>query len=307
MTVDIARVKSIVDKHLGNGLTLRHGEVSYFCPFCNHRKRKLQANFLVQKWHCWVCNASGISIASLLRKSNAPIGLFKEVKDLYGGYKSNHSTKSFSSSLALPEDYKPLHIKQNTPAYKQALHYATTVRGLSAIDILRYQIGYCEEGPYGGMLILPSYDGDLRLNFFTARSYYRETATHKNPPVSKDIVGFESQIDWSQPVVIVEGGFDAIAVKRNAIPLFGKVIQPRLKMKLASKSKQVYLALDKDAFKDCIPIVEDLLQQGLSVKWVDLPGKDPSEVGYCEMVTAVEQAKPVDFAGLIRLKLGLWR
>ena len=54
------------------------------------------------------------------------------------------------------------------------------------------------------------------------------------PKVSKDIIGFNLFINWNEPIVIVEGAFDAIAVKRNAIPLFGKVILDKLFEETAS-------------------------------------------------------------------------
>ena len=54
----------------------------------------------------------------------------------------------------------------------------------------------------------------------------------KNPQVSKDIVGFELHINWNYPVCLVEGAFDAIAIKRNAIPLFGKTIPDQLKHRI---------------------------------------------------------------------------
>jgi hypothetical protein len=40
----------------------------------------------------------------------------------------------------------------------------------------------------------------------------------------KNIIGFENMINWNVPIVLCEGAFDAIAIKRNAIPLFGKNI-----------------------------------------------------------------------------------
>jgi hypothetical protein len=43
--------------------------------------------------------------------------------------------------------------------------------------------------------------------------------------VSRDIIGFELFINWNVPIILCEGVFDAIAIKRNAIPLLGKTIQ----------------------------------------------------------------------------------
>ena len=79
------------------------------------------------------------------------------------------------------------------------------------------------------------------LNYFVARAYYEEDKwKHKNPPTSKDIVGFELHVNWDMPIVLVEGAFDAIAIKRNAIPLFGKTISNTLKKRIVEKGvKQI--------------------------------------------------------------------
>ncbi len=38
-------------------------------------------------------------------------------------------------------------------------------------DIIKYNIGFCNEGPYGGRVIIPSYDDNGKLNYFIARDY----------------------------------------------------------------------------------------------------------------------------------------
>ena len=73
-----------------------------------------------------------------------------------------------------------------------------------------------DSGKYGGMIIIPSYDEDGVLNFFTGRSYYDVNFKHLNPTVSKDIVGFGLFVNWDLPITIVEGAFDAIAISASS-------------------------------------------------------------------------------------------
>jgi len=308
MTLNLLEVKHIIDEHLGSSMQhKKSGEISYYCPFCNHHKRKLQVNINTQKWHCWTCDSKGQTITSLLRKSNAPNQSYQKIKEIYGD--NNFSNKnSFSRELVgLPEQYKPLHIPQNTPDYKNALHYAMQVRGLTPMDILRYEVGYCEQGPYAGMLIIPSYNDHNRINYYVGRSFYdNATIKHKNPPVTKDIVGFDNQVNWKEPIIIVEGAFDAIATKRNAIPLFGKIILSTLRNKiLTERVQKLYLSLDTDAFKSSVKEIEYFMNNGIEVYLVNLPGKDPSEAGYVSMVEAMSRAKKVDFFDLINFKMSL--
>ena len=308
MTLNLLEVKHIIDEHLGSSMQhKKSGEISYYCPFCNHHKRKLQVNVNTQKWHCWTCDSKGQTITSLLKKSNAPNQSYQRIKEIYGD--NNFSSKNnFSREIVgLPEHYRPLYVPQNTPDYKNALHYAIQVRKLTPMDILRYEVGYCEEGPYAGMLIIPSYNEHNMINYYVGRSFYDNATTkHKNPPVTKDIIGFENQINWKEPVVIVEGAFDAIATKRNAIPLFGKIILSNLRNKiLTEKVQKLYLSLDADAFKSSVKEIEYFMNNGVEVYLIHLPKKDPSEAGYLSMVEAMNRAKKVDFFDLITFKMSL--
>jgi len=308
MTLNLLEVKHIIDEHLGSSMQhKKSGEISYYCPFCNHHKRKLQVNINTQKWHCWTCDSKGQTITSLLRKSNAPNQSYQKIKEIYRD--NNFSNKNnFSRELVgLPEHYKPLYIPQSTPDYKNALHYAMQVRGLTPMDILRYEVGYCEQGPYAGMLIIPSYNDHNMINYYVGRSFYdNATIKHKNPPVTKDIIGFHNQVNWKEPVIIVEGAFDAIATKRNAIPLFGKIILSTLRNKiLTERVQKLYLSLDTDAFKSSVKEIEYFMNNGIEVYLVNLPGKDPSEAGYVSMIEAMSRAKKVDFFDLITFKMSL--
>ena len=40
-------------------------------------------------------------------------------------------------------------------------------------DILKHNIGYCDEGKYSNRIIIPSYDSDGQLNFFVGRDFYK--------------------------------------------------------------------------------------------------------------------------------------
>ncbi len=97
---------------------------------------------------------------------------------------------------------------------------------------------------------------------------------------------------------------DAIAVKRNAIPLFGKKIMTTLRSRiLTEKVKKIYIALDVDAFADSVKEVEYFLNNGIEVFLVKLPEKDPSEIGYRGMIEVIANAKRVDFFDLVKFKM----
>ena len=79
----------------------------------------------------------------------------------------------------------------------------------------------------------------------------------------------------------MKGPFDAIAIKRNAIPLLGKNIQTNLMKKIVtSLVDKIYIALDRDAIKQALDFAKRLMAEGKEVYLVDLQDKDPSEMGF---------------------------
>jgi hypothetical protein len=143
----------------------------------------------------------------------------KDINSLFTEH-SNHS----SAHLSLPAEYKSFLEAENTPDYRNALKYLRENRGFTNFDIIKYHLGFCESGQYRHKIIIPSYNLSGSLNFFVGRDFYGSDFKHKNPNISKDIVGFELYINWNLPIVLVEGAIDAMTIKRNAIPLFGKTI-----------------------------------------------------------------------------------
>jgi hypothetical protein len=129
---------------------------------------------------------------------------------------------------------------------------------------------------------------------------------YKNPPINKNIVPFELFVNWSSPLVLCEGPFDALAIKRNAIPLLGKHIQDNLmKQIVTSVVKQIYIALDKDAMKDALRFAELLLNEGKEVYLVDLDEKDPSEMGFENFTNLIQNTYPLTTYGLMSKKIEL--
>ena len=280
---------TLLESVMGRGKINSNDNVAFHCPFCHHNKKKMEVNIVTQYWHCWVCNAAGRKLAVLFRKLNVQrekisklISLLDDVE-----YKPSKTTTD-TPVLQLPEGYRPLWVLQEmSPEFRNAIHYLKK-RSIGIHDILKYRIGYCRKGPYKGKIIIPSYDANGSLNYFVARAYYDEDKfKHKNPPASKDIVGFELHINWNMPIILVEGAFDAIAIKRNCIPLFGKTISNTLKKRIVEKGvKDIYICLDLDARKQALETAQYFMSNGLNVYFVDITGKDPSDLGF-EIITNI--------------------
>lgn len=294
----------VLRDQLGTYERHNNGEHSFHCPFCNHYKKKLQINVNTYKWHCWVCHKKGQTISSLLTKVRAPKHVINKVREI-ANEAAPTKTEKIYSDVSLPAEFQRLCVKKTDPNYRNALHYTLNDRKLTALDILKYNIGYCDSGEYAGMVIIPSYDSDYRLNFFTGRSYYAASSRkHKNPSISKDVIGFEHLINWNCPITLVEGVYDAITVRDNAIPLFGKIIGDNLKKSLLlNKAKQINICLDRDALVTAIEAAEYFVNNGVQVKLVELVGKDPNDMGYEEVWKAINNTPILNFTDLLLCKL----
>lgn len=300
-----ARLESILKKVLGDYYKSGGGKEAIFgCPFCKHPKKKLNVNLENHNWHCWVCDAKGKSIWTLFRKIKVPESVTSKLDGIIVKKRPSVNHKH-DELVLLPAEYQRLDRVKNDPEYKNAISYLKK-RGLNKYDILRYNIGYCDEGPFSGMIIIPSYDSAGNLNFYSGRCYYDvdDILLHKNCDASKDIVGFENQINWNMPITICEGGFDAIAARINAIPLFGKILRDGLKYKIVrNRPPAIYLALDPDAFKDSVKAAKFFMDNGIKTYIVDLREGDPSQIGHKRFNELKGKAIELTFGKLIEYRL----
>jgi len=294
------------------GYELNNGEVSYHCPVCHHAKRKLQVNLVTHKWGCWVCGEShgtrGGSLKTLFGVYKANEGYYQKLQEF--GY-SPHKKVIVSDDLKhrriqLPSEFKSLIVHNKSLEYKHAVAYLRR-RNISKQDIIKYNIGFCVEGEYKDRLIFPSYDHNGSLNYFTSRVWVDASySSYKKPPFSShDVIGYEFFVNWDFPVVLCEGVFDAIAIKRNAIPLFGKVIGPCVKEKILTHKPDVYLVYDNDAFHTLIRSCEQLLTYGVRIFPVRLTEKDPAEMGYKNIHALLNNTQQLTFSELVKMKLSI--
>jgi len=301
------RIINLLSRVIGNtGRRLKKSnEYMFWSPFISHHKPKLQINVQTQKWHCWVSNQGGHNLFQLFKKLKASKEHFDELVELVGDkkYVKRNTNKEDKKIVRLPNEFKPLWKDGNSIIRKHAIVYLKN-RGITLVDIIRYGMGYCEEGLYANRIIVPSYSSDGELNYFVGRDIYEGGMKYKNPPVSKDVIGLDLFINWNEPIVLCEGVFDAIAIRRNAIPLFGKTIPKSLMKKIYEKQvKQIYILLDSDAIMDSIKMTDSLMKNGINVYYVNLSEEDPSDMGFKKVINLIKETKQTSFSDLMRMKL----
>ena len=299
----------LIDSVLGNSKPTSKGNRAYHCPECKHHKLKLEVNLdesssHFQSYQCWVCSFKGKKLTTLFKKIEADSDKVNELRFLIKSSPKDNHQETTLKKVSLPTEFISLLNPPSNLTAKQAIHYLNK-RGINKIDILKYNIGYCEFGVYSNMIILPSYDSNGNLNYFTSRSFNKNSKIkYKNPDVSRDIIGLELFINWNVPLVLCEGIFDAIAIKRNAIPLLGKNIQPELMKKIINSSvEKIYIALDKDAIKQALNFCETLMNEGKEVYLVDINEKDPSDMRFEKFTNLIQKTLPLTFSNLIENKL----
>lgn len=307
---------NLLEKVLGKGRRTSGNNYAFFSPFINHYKPKLEIDLTVNNqsdnpWHCWVSNAKGRNIKSLFKIIKVNRSFYDELNKILGTrvlYADN--VRNEYETLLLPNEYVRLadYSKQSDKLLKielkRAIEYLKK-RGLTKVDILRYDIGYCSTGKYSGRIIIPSYDENYQLNYFVSRTIIEEELyKHKNPKVSKDIIGFESYINWNEPITLVEGAFDAITARFNAIPLFGKTLSNKLKEKIIlRKPPKVIVALDNDARTDAFNISNYLLSNGIDVSILNMQAKDVNELGFNSFSVIKKETPKTDSYDIIKQRI----
>jgi DNA primase len=298
-----------IENILGKSHKRARDNYAFHCPFCNHRKPKLEINMATNEegknfWECWVCQTRGQSIRSLLKQLSTPRDQAADIlkylpKGTYVEYKG-------LSIVELPKEYQPLYLASTESVIANMVRKYLYDRGLTDNDFIKYSIGYATTGEFGGRVIIPSYSESGQLNFFVARTYDGNYFKYKNPEASKDIIFFENLINWNQPIILCEGVFDAIAIRRNAIPILGKSISDALYKKIiVGKVQDIYVALDTDARDKAVQIAEKFLNQGKRVFLINLSDKDPSEMGFRAFTELIQTAEELDLSGIMMHKLNL--
>jgi DNA primase len=270
------------------------GEYLFFCPFCNHHKKKLSVNLNKDKYKCWICDKAG-PVSRLVRR----FGNFLQQQDwkeitgqvevsdfekiLYGQDQKQPEVEE--KTVELPEEFVSLCNKNTSLTSVQARNYLEK-RGIDKKDILRWKLGYCPDGEYGGRVVAPSFNMDGKVNFFVGRAYDGHWRKYLNPSVNKDFIFNELYIDWDSDITLVEGVFDAIKVP-NSIPILGSTLREDSKLfaQILKHDPAVYVALDPDAEKKAFILIESLLKYDIEVYKVPIkPYKDVGEMTKSEFL-----------------------
>lgn len=256
-----SQVVTFIEKVFGEGKSSNGGlNISVVCPICaskhGHGYSKKKLVIRTDNWvsQCWVCAFKGRNILPLLKKFHPQsvgefVTTFLTSEQLLSQVEEIEEKKEYQ--IKMPEGFQLLAQAKGKQAwwFKKYLRE----RGIAEDrDLWYWKFGFTEEdADFKDRIIIPSFDSEGKLNYWTARATKRGMKQkYLNPPTKREAVIFnELNIDWSKPVTVTEGPFDLLKCNENATCLLGSAINEEylLFQKIVQNNTQVVLALDEDA------------------------------------------------------------
>jgi hypothetical protein len=144
-------------------------------------------------------------------------------------------------------------------------------------------IGACATGPYAGRVIIPIFDEDDRTWLgWVGRTWYPSDKAYTYPKgMNRGNMLYNPRAlreDTDEPLLVVEGVFDAIWLWPNAVAVLGKASELQMEA-LATCNRPVVIVLDGDAWMEAYAMMQRLRLHGRVAGYVRLPPKlDPDEV-----------------------------
>lgn len=301
-----------LEQKLGRHHTINNPDEDYrfLCPKCKHQNAKLVVTFKNKEYpngcyHCWTCGDGGNSIYQLfynLFPTNHP--LFREIfecaeedvrptientqkQDLlqklhrFSLSASDIIDKEYLSGIILPPEFTKYGNATYEQIYTEGFTYLInylTGRGITLEDIIKYDIHFNINNK---QLLFPSYGINGKLNHYIIHSPLFKRYTLGN--VKKEqIIWNELHINWSKPVVIVEGVYDAITVGDNAIPILGSTLSDKFALfkKIIRHKTPIEIGLDMDVsdeYKYNLAMMFN--KHGVDASLLRWKGKDANETG----------------------------
>jgi len=251
-----------------DGVNVAIGCVNKDCStFSKPAKKKLTLRVDNEFYHCWVCGLRGRGLARFFRKYKP--AFTAQANSLFE--KSVAEVQEEKHVVQLPEGFTLLATlkKRADPDLRMCRDYFFS-RGLNERDLWYFKVGAASSGRYRRRVIIPSFDCDGNLNYYTARSI-DDTAYRKylNPKVKRsEIIFNDLNLNWEKPLTLVEGPFDLIKSNENSTCLLGSSLNTHHELfkKIVSNKTPVILALDPDAIKKTHEIAALLSSFDISVK-----------------------------------------
>lgn len=280
--------------------------ITVHCPECKNAdagKKKLSIRLEDDLTHCWVCGWGSRTLLPLVIKhgTSAQVLEYKKefLPDIVDVSKRCYqvSVSEEQKVVKLPSDFKLLVLNKKTrdPDVRATMRYVES-RGLSESDAWRWKLGTSNTHPFRRRVILPSFDHDGSLNYYTGRAIDKMTfMKYANCDADKlTVVINELNIDWSKRLTLVEGPFDLMKCQGNVTCLLGSSLSEKSELfhQILVHETPVVLMLDNDMQGKMQIIAKKLATYNIPV-WIASLGNfhDPGQMSVMQTESAVALAK----------------
>ena len=289
--------------------------VSVSCPKCkNPRKKKLAIRISDDRINCWVCGLKGRLL--FIIKQYRPNFIQEYVKKFCTNVRQFSDEKPTHVDVELPKDFRLLAPRVGArigsgildPDITRAIAYARR-RGCNISELWKFRLGKSSMLDRYVRIIIPSFDANGKLNFFTGRaidsSAYRK---YWNSECEKKTIVFnEFAINWKKELTLVEGPFDLVKCGYNATCLLGSSLSEDSLLfgKIYTNRTPIVLALDSDMrMKSWQRIARLLALYDIPVRIADLGKRlDVGEMDRDEVNYAVESAEPWSRISALKMRI----
>lgn len=327
-----------VEQCFGKAALTNNGlNASVICPKCAEKEDNLTKKKLVVRTddfltHCWVCGYRSTNLMDLLSAYHPH--LIEEYRDRFNIKQTYKRCLTFDVSNLFDEGpsllaSKPAIVKLPTGFTMIASNLGTgnkpvndawkylQSRGVTESELWYWKFGITDYKPKPDeqnlrfRVIVPSFDEEGNLNYFSARSYWKNLkgAKYSNPDVPRESIIFnEMNIDWKQELTIVEGVFDLIKCNENATCLLGSSMDKTyaLFQKVVKEETPVLLAFDNDAHKKALKTALLFAEYGVQVRMFKVPetNHDVGELTRSRFISECQHATTFTSADYLRYRIG---
>ena len=270
---------SVMDR---DGVNIAVGCVNSKCSsFGSASKKKLCLRVDNEFYHCWVCGLRGKGLSYFFKKHKPR---YHHTASQIFEKKVAEKEEELAPPVLLPQGFTMLSLlsKRSDPDLRSCLNYMMS-RGFSIKDLWYFRVGAVTTGRFRRRIIIPSFDSEGLLNYYTGRAIDEDAGRkYINPRVKRsEIIFNEINIDWSNELTIVEGPFDLMKANQNCTALLGSSLSERhfLFQRIVANKTPVLLALDPDAKKKTQDIAKLLSTFDIDVRTADVrPFADVGEM-----------------------------
>lgn len=281
------------------GRPTQRGWIRRNCPICEmvkgtaDRKRSFGYHVISRRFECFRCGGSG---------------RLKDDPDDYSGYAVDEQA-AMAPVLEPPEGFHELgsDVGRSSVVLAEAWAYLLRPveqggRGLTEEQVVRFKLGACATGKYGGRIIIPVLSKDGAWLWFVGRTWQKTSdKPYLYPSGGRGGVMFNHEaihVPTDQPVAVVEGSFDAIGMFPHAVAVLGSPSDANI-LALEEAARPVVFVLDGDAHEQAWTYAMRLRLAGKRAGTVKLPPRvDPDEIPLPTLLGAMQHSLGVSEVAL---------